>query len=90
MVVTVSADSPQALASFKKKLGLDFILLSDDKSEVISLYGLVHPKGRAGQDIARPATLLIDKEGVIRWTQIPSNYMVRPDPEEVLRELGKL
>lgn len=88
--MAVSADSPQALASFKKKLGLYFILLSDEKREVISLYGLVHPKGRAGQDIARPATFLLDKEGVVRWMHIPSNYMVRPDPEEVLRELGEL
>lgn len=86
----MSADSQQSLAYLKKKLGLDFILLSDDKREVISLYGLVHPKGRAGQDIARPATFLIDREGVIRWMRIPSNYMVRPDPEEVLSELGKL
>ncbi len=38
----------------------------------------------------RPATFLIDPEGVIRTVHRGADYGDRPRPEEILRELDKL
>ncbi len=90
-LVAVSTDSTESLRAFKsEKLGFDVTLLSDPKCQVIAQYGLVHPKGHEGGDIARPATFIIDKEGKIRWMRVAPNFMVRPAPEEVIGALEKL
>ncbi|MFQ5957411.1 MAG: redoxin domain-containing protein, partial [Candidatus Brocadiales bacterium] len=90
-LVGISTDSIESLKIFKReKLGFDVTLLSDSKRQVISQYGLVHPKGHGGEDIARPATFIIDKGGVVRWMKVASNFMVRPAPEEVLEALERL
>lgn len=83
-------DSPEAHALFSKKLDPHFILLSDQNREVIKIYGLVHAKAYQDSDIARPATFLIDKQGQVRWAHISSNFIVRPDPDEVVRRLKEM
>jgi peroxiredoxin len=53
--------------------------------------GLVHPGGgEGGKDVPRPATIVIDREGVVRWTAFADNVQGRPDPEEVLRAVRAL
>jgi peroxiredoxin len=90
-LVAVSADSVESLSIFgKDKLGFDVTLLSDSKRQVIRDYGLVHPEGHGGEDIARPATIIIDKNGVVRWAKVASNFMVRPAPDEVIGALERL
>jgi peroxiredoxin len=90
-VITLSADSPKSLSAYKQKTGLNLIFLSDPKREVITRYGLLHPKsGYEGEDVSRPATLIIDKEGTVRWIRASTNLMVRPDPQEILGVLRKL
>ncbi len=90
-LVAVSADSVESLSIFgKNKLGFDVTLLSDSKRQVIRDYGLVHPEGYGGEDIARPATIIIDKNGVVRWAKVASNFMVRPAPDEVIGALERL
>lgn len=87
----ISTDSAESLKIFKReKLGFDVTLLSDAERRVISQYGLLHPEGHGGEDIARPATFIIDKEGAVRWMRVTQNFMVRPAPEEVLEALEKL
>lgn len=89
--MAVSADSVESLSIFgKDKLGFDVTLLSDSKRQVIRDYGLVHPEGHGGEDIARPATIIIDKNGVVRWAKVASNFMVRPAPDEVIGALERL
>ncbi len=90
-VITVSGDSTKALAAYKQKTGLNISLLSDSNREVIAKYGLLHPKGGyTGEDVSRPATLIVDKEGIVRWIRASTNLMVRPDPQEILEILKKL
>lgn len=89
--MAVSTDSVESLRVFKdEKLGFDVTLLSDSGRQVISQYGLVHPKAHGGKDIARPATFVIDKEGIVRWMKVAPNIMQRPAPEEVIGALEKL
>jgi peroxiredoxin len=52
---------------------------------VIERFGLVHVKGRFGtSDIARPADLLLDANGIIRWAMFTENWRVRARPEALL------
>ncbi len=89
--MAVSTDSVESLRVFRDgKLGFDVTLLSDSGRQVISQYGLVHPKAHGGKDIARPATFVIDKEGIVRWMKVAPNIMQRPAPEEVIGALEKL
>jgi peroxiredoxin len=74
----------------KQDLHLGFPLLSDPDQRVIKQYGLLHEKGHGGSDIARPADLLVDRDGIIRWVHYTDNIRVRPHPEEILAEAQRL
>jgi len=74
----------------KRELHLEFPLLSDPDERVIKQYGLLHEKGHGGSDIARPADLLLDRDGVIRWARFTDNIRVRPHPDEILVEAKRL
>lgn len=90
-VITISADSPKSLAAYKQRTGLNVILLSDSNKEVIAKYGLLHLKGGyVGEDVSRPATLIVDRDGIVRWIQASTNLMVRPDPKGIMEILRKL
>jgi peroxiredoxin len=51
----------------------------------IDAYGLRHAgAGPDGHDIAHPASVLIDRDGIVRWTFVTRNVRVRPTPDDVL------
>jgi len=83
-IVAISADPPEASAKVKGELGLGFPLLSDEDEQVIKRYGLLHSDGYGDEDISRPANLLLDGQGVIRWAIFTDNVRVRPPPDALL------
>jgi len=53
--------------------------------------GLVHPGGgEGGHDVPRPATIVIDRNGIVRWVKVAANVQTRPDSREVLRAVRAL
>jgi peroxiredoxin len=47
--------------------------------------GLVHAgAGPEGRDVPKPATVVIDREGRVRWANYADNIQTRPDPDEIL------
>jgi peroxiredoxin len=40
--------------------------------------------------VPRPATIVLDRDGVIRWLSLSDNYQVRPDPADVVRAVRAL
>ena len=73
-----------------QKAGYSFPFLSDQNTEAIRRYDLVHKgAGISGNDIARPAEFLLDSTGTVRWVNLTENYWVRARPEQVL-EVAKL
>jgi hypothetical protein len=51
----------------------------------------VHAQGGPdGRDVPRPATVLLDRNGVVRWLSLSTNYQVRPDPRDVVRAVRAL
>ena len=71
-------------AELARTAGLDFPILSDPDLQMINAYGLRHLAAHDGADIAFSASVLIDADGIVRWTSVTRNVRVRPDPEEVL------
>lgn len=88
--VAISVDTPQESRDLMQKAGYSFPFLSDQNTEAIRRYDLVHKgAGITGNDIARPAEFLIDASGTVRWVNLTENYWVRARPEQVL-EVAKL
>ena len=89
-VLAISVDEQEDSARMKRELSLTFPLLSDKDEKVTRLYGLVHEKGYGDNAIARPANLLLDAGGVIRWAVFTDNIRVRPRPAAVLEQAKAL
>ena len=88
--MAISVDPPAKSADLVKQQGYTFPFLSDQKTEVIRRWDLVHKgAGENGNDIARPAEFLIDANGVVRWVNLTENYWVRATPEQIF-EAAKL
>lgn len=83
--VAISTDTPQESRDLVQKAGYSFPFLSDQNTEAIRRYDLVHKgAGISGGDIARPAEFLIDSTGTVRWVNLTENYWIRARPEQVL------
>jgi peroxiredoxin len=90
-VVAVSPDPNERSQQLADGLALGYRFLSDPDLAVARRYGLVHAGGGpGGRDVPRPATIVLDKDGVVRWFSVSRNYQVRPDPEDVLRAVRAL
>jgi peroxiredoxin len=89
--VAISVDPPEVTREHLAKTGWTYTFLSDAEAAVIRRYGLLHPgAGIDGKDIARPAELLIDPSGTVRWINLTGDFRVRARPEEVLQAFDKL
>ncbi len=67
-VLAVSVDSPFSLAQFAVQQGYEFPLLSDfwPHGEVARRYGVFDEE----LGVARRATFVLDRDGVVRWTTV--------------------
>ncbi len=84
-IAAISVDSTEESRKLSQAKGYTFPVLSDPNAEVIKRYGLLHPKGgEDGHDIARPAEILIDSTGTIRWENLTDDLKVRARPQQVL------
>ena len=83
--MAISVDAPDVSRDLAQKAGYTFPILSDEKTDAIRRYDLVHAgAGEKGNDIARPAEFLLDSSGTVRWVNLTENYWVRARPEQVL------
>ena len=88
--MAISVDSPETSRNLMQQQGYTFTFLSDPNADAIRRFDLVHAgQGEGGHDIARPAELLVDSTGTVRWVHLTENYWVRVRPEQVL-EVSKL
>ncbi len=59
--------------------------------DTIRRYDLLHKgAGEHGNDIARPAELLVDSSGNVRWVNLTENYWVRARPQQMLEAAKKV
>lgn len=89
-IVAVTVDPPDKLLKVKNKIDAEFNFISDPDLKLMDQFGLRHENGNPiGGDIARPATLLVSKEGTLLWSFYPENYRIRPRPNDVLAAAKK-
>lgn len=87
----VSVDPPEASEALRRRLGVDFTFLSDPQGQVLDQLGIHQRGGRIdGADIAYPAQVLVDRDGVVRWTYTSESYRVRARPEDVFTAIQSL
>lgn len=82
--MAVSADPVNVSREHWAKMGWTMTVLSDEKNEVARRYDLLHAGAAQGADISRPAEILIDPTGTVRWLDLTEDYRVRARPETVL------
>ncbi len=88
MLLGISGDSPFSHAEFHKRHQLPFPLLSDVHRKVIRDYGLLDEE----RNVAYRSTVIIDRDGRLRWSQAGDRQMTRSGAEilRVLDLIGKL
>lgn len=83
-VIGISVDSFFALKHFATDQKLNFTLLSDFNKDTIKAYDLVHHEFAFGyKDVAKRATVVIDKEGVIKFMEILPSPGELPNMEAI-------
>jgi len=89
-VLAVSVDPPEVSARFRKGLAADFTFLSDTKGELLSRLHLLHRGGYRGRDVAYPAAILVNKQGIVRWVYRPELGHLRMMPEDLFGAMERL
>ena len=69
---------------------VEFTLLADPDHAVIDRYGVFNPEAAPNRPIPHPTTLVIDKEGVVRWKFIEIDFRIRPTNEAILAAVADL
>lgn len=87
-------ETTKRVAEFFK---VEFEFWLDDSLEVARSLGLVQPGGvpkdhkeEYGVDTVWPTAIIVDKDGIIRYSKISRFIFDRPDPELLARELKRL
>ena len=84
-VLPISVDSIPTLKEFKAKERLGLELLSDFKREVSRRYGaLIEDRFYSNR-----AYVLIDRQGIVRWTYAEATPKTRRENAELFEQLGK-
>ena len=90
-VLAISADTPAENRRVAESAELEFPILADTQGEAMDAFGVRHRGGGLhGNDIARPAVFILDREGRITWRALTSNWRVRVRPETVLEQLERI
>lgn len=90
-VVAVSPDRNEQSQRLAEGLRLGYRFVADPDLSVTRRYGLIHRGGGpGGRDVPRPATIVLDQDGIVRWVSLSNNYQVRPDPRDVRRAVRAL
>lgn len=85
-VFGISVDSVPTLKEFKSKHGIGIDLLSDFKRDVCRAYGTLIED----TNFSLRAYVIVDKQGVVRWTFAETELGDRRDNAELLDQLRSL
>lgn len=84
-VLGISVDSVWTHQAFAKQMGIGYPLLADfhPKGEVAAKFGLYNPE----RGVTKRATVVVDKNGKVAWTQ---EHSEQRDDQAILDVLAKL
>lgn len=90
-VIGISVDSPATLNKFKEEQNINFTLLSDFNKEVSTAYHCIYDNFFGWMmGVSKRAAFLIDKEGLIQYTEVLENAGEIPNFESIKNILEKL
>ena len=90
-VVGVSVDMAFSLGAFKEKNGITFDLLSDFNKTLIADYDMVQADFALGmKGVAKRGVVVVDKNGVIQYTETTENPGVQVNFDALNAALEKL
>ena len=84
-VIGISVDSHLALKKFKEENKIEYPLLSDFNKTTIHDFGIVQAVFSAVyKDVAKRATLIIDKNGIVKYIQVTPTPGDLPEMEPII------
>lgn len=89
-VIAISVDSPFAQEAWAKKENITLTIASDLNKEVIKAYDVVFPMLAGVGDTAARAAFVIDKAGVIQYSEQTPTPKDLPDFSAIKAALAKL
>ena len=90
-VLGISVDMSFSLGKFKEVNSINFPLLSDFNKETITAYDIRNESFGAGfKGVAKRASFVIDKDGVVRFTEVLPNPGDYPNFDAIKKALESL
>jgi peroxiredoxin len=89
-VLGITVDTFFALKAWGEAQSLKFPLLSDFNKDVIRKYGVVNPDMIGLKDIAKRATFVIDRSGVVRHSEVLEDARNEPNYAAVTKALAAM
>lgn len=89
-LIAVSADPRDATREAAEARTWTFPLVSDPELTIIDHYGVRDDADQAGRRIARPATFILDADGIVRFCHVGIDRQDRPAIGAVLLALESL
>lgn len=86
--LAIGGQWPRELRGYAQRNNITYPLLVDKARQVIKNYGVYHWLSLEAYNIARPATFIIDKFGIIRYMYIGSHQFDLANQTEVLECLS--
>ena len=85
-LVAISTDGNDEKNRTVSELGVQFLIIPDQKRKIIRSFGVLHPE----EGISRPAVFIIDKKGLVRFRKIGIDYTDRPTVKLLIQILSLL
>lgn len=90
-VIGISVDSVFTLAKYKEMQEYSFPLLSDFNKQVSALYGCLYDTWILDmQGVSKRSAFVIDKTGIIRYTEVLENASEEPNYNEIQKIIDSL
>lgn len=92
-LAALSYDLPMTLAEFARKREIGYMLLSDQKSEMIDAYGIrdpQYPPTSKAHGVPLPGIFILDAKGVVQAKLAEEGYKVRPPVEAILEAVDQI
>ncbi len=91
MLLAISKYDAAETSRWLQQNGWTFPTLCDG-AEIIERYGLRNPQVSRPehQGIPHPATIIVDKEGIVRFVNVWEDYRKRTPPETIVETLKNL
>jgi peroxiredoxin len=89
-VYGISIDTFWTLKAYQQSQQLTFPLLSDFNKDTISDYGVFNPDLIGLKGVAKRAVFVIDKDGVVRYSEVLEDARNQPDYGKVMAAVSSL